>query len=110
MLRVTVVGCDAFRAAFLVGTDVLQRIKAELFAEHGEEFHGGIVCAFCRRSCRSEVTASEACPGSIFDAGWNVKGHYNNHEFNIPNNIGFNNEKGLYDITKELLDTIKGED
>lgn len=69
MLRVTVVGCDAFRAAFLVGTDVLQRIKAELFAEHGEEFHGGIVCAFCRRSCRSEVTASEACPGSIFDAG-----------------------------------------
>ncbi|MGN1370804.1 MAG: hypothetical protein ACI4XM_00780 [Candidatus Coprovivens sp.] len=56
------------------------------------------------------IIDKEFTSNSIFDAGWNVKGHYNNHEFNIPNNIGFNNEKGLYDITKELLDTIKGED
>lgn len=40
---------------------------------------------------------------SIFDASWNVRGHYNGNYFNIPNN------KGVFDITKELLDTIKGE-
>lgn len=46
----------------------------------------------------------------IFDAGWNVCGHYNGYQFNIPNNKGFGEDKGLYDITKELLNTIKGEE
>lgn len=46
----------------------------------------------------------------VFDAGWNVRGHYNGQAFNIHNDKGFGeNEKGLYDITKEFLNTIKGE-
>lgn len=44
----------------------------------------------------------------IFDAGWNVHCNYKNQVFNIHNNKGFNEEKGLYDITKEFLSTIKG--
>lgn len=46
---------------------------------------------------------------NIYDAGWNVSGNYNNYSFNISNNKGFQDEKGIYDLTKELLDTIKGE-
>ena len=45
----------------------------------------------------------------IFDASWNVRGHYKGQSFNIHNNKGFGEEKGLYDITKDFLNTIKGE-
>lgn len=46
----------------------------------------------------------------VFDAGMSVRGHYNGQSFNIHNDKGFGeDEKGLYDITKEFLDTIKGE-
>ncbi len=46
----------------------------------------------------------------IYDVGYNVSGNYNGHHFNINNNIGFSNEeKGLYNKAKELIETIKGE-
>ena len=45
----------------------------------------------------------------IFDAGWQVSGHYNGYSFNIPNCKGFGEEECLYDNTKKLLNTIKGE-
>ncbi len=44
----------------------------------------------------------------IYDAGWNVCSHHKGQVFNIHNNKGFGEEKGLYDLTKEFLSTIKG--
>lgn len=45
---------------------------------------------------------------SIFDVGYDVRGHYNNQSFSVNNNKGFDNEEGLYDKTEKLLKSIKG--
>ena len=57
-----------------------------------------------------EIVGKTFTSQHIFDASFNVSGNYNNHTFNIHNNVGFiNNEEGLYDKAKKLIETIKGE-
>ena len=57
-----------------------------------------------------EIVGKTFTSQSIFDASFNVSGNYNNHTFNIHNNVGFtNNEEGLYDKAKKIIETIKGE-
>ncbi len=48
-------------------------------------------------------------PHRIFDAGFYVRGHFNNKPFNIVNDKGYKENPGIYDITKEFINTIKGE-
>lgn len=57
-----------------------------------------------------EIVGKTFTSQPIFDASFNVSGNYNNHTFSIHNNVGFtNNEEGLYDKAKKLIETIKGE-
>ena len=44
----------------------------------------------------------------IFDAGYNVRGTYKEKTFNIPNNIGYGEEPGLYNKADNLIKSLKG--
>ena len=58
----------------------------------------------------TEIVGKTFTSQPIFDASFNVSGNYNGESFHIHNNKGFgNDEEGLYDKTKKLIETIKGE-
>lgn len=44
----------------------------------------------------------------IYDAGYNVRGIYKGKTFNIPNNIGYGEETGLYNKADNLIKSLKG--
>ena len=58
----------------------------------------------------TEIVGKTFTSQPIFDASFNVSGNYNGESFHIHNNKGFgNDEEGLYDKTKKLIETVKGE-
>ena len=44
----------------------------------------------------------------IYDAGYSVRGIYKGKTFNIPNNIGYGEETGLYNKADNLIKSLKG--
>ena len=71
MLRVAVVGGDATSAPLLVADDYpsTERVKVELPAEHGEQFHRRLVGALCHSLGVGLVGTSEGGPSGVLDAG-----------------------------------------
>ena len=56
-----------------------------------------------------EMVDKDFISKKIRDVGYNVSGNYNGKPFSIHNDFGFGNEeKGLYNKAKELIETIKG--
>ena len=72
MFRVTVVGCNPPRMAFLVADDnsISQRIETILLAEHSKQFHRRLISSLGYRPRSRKVRAFEGCTASIGDAGW----------------------------------------
>lgn len=55
-----------------------------------------------------EIVGKTFTSHHIFDAGFTVRGTYQNQKYNIVNDIDFENKTGLYNKAQELFKNIEG--